>query len=332
MPAAARRITIPNMLKSVEIERFRGIREGRVEGLAPVTIFVGPNGSGKSTLLEAIFCGAGVVGGNNFYAWSSNKFQSRNGGLFAIRHNEGSFPSEDVFYGKRSEEGASIGLVLEPSERLTLVFEDKPRPRQMRWKSEVSPDAADFFVRAKLLDFNVLFDAHTEDLLWDELLNRRLDRELKEVMNRVYGLDIESFSYTRGGRGLKVLFGDRDFALRIDDLAGGMRLAFRAFAATLLARDSAVLIEEFDGYQHAEAMPRFAEAMLELASRAGAQLFLATHSLESVRAFVSVKGFEDRVKVVQTDLAPDGSLKTAALGADVVENLIEAGVDVRSTR
>ena len=46
------------MITSVAIEGFRGVREGGVEGLAPISILVGPNNTGKSTVLEAI----GVIG------------------------------------------------------------------------------------------------------------------------------------------------------------------------------------------------------------------------------------------------------------------------------
>jgi energy-coupling factor transporter ATP-binding protein EcfA2 len=42
------------MITSIEIQGLRGIREGRIEGLAPLTILVGPNGCGKSTVLEAL--------------------------------------------------------------------------------------------------------------------------------------------------------------------------------------------------------------------------------------------------------------------------------------
>jgi predicted ATPase len=45
------------VLTSVKIEGFRGVREGGVEGLAPISILVGPNNSGKSTVLEAIAVG-----------------------------------------------------------------------------------------------------------------------------------------------------------------------------------------------------------------------------------------------------------------------------------
>jgi energy-coupling factor transporter ATP-binding protein EcfA2 len=41
------------MIKSLSIEGLRGIVQGTVEGLAPVTFLVGPNGCGKTTVLEA---------------------------------------------------------------------------------------------------------------------------------------------------------------------------------------------------------------------------------------------------------------------------------------
>lgn len=42
------------MMTSIEIENLRGIRSGRLEGLAPLTILTGPNGCGKSTVLDAL--------------------------------------------------------------------------------------------------------------------------------------------------------------------------------------------------------------------------------------------------------------------------------------
>ncbi|NNJ27624.1 AAA family ATPase [Alienimonas chondri] len=44
-------------IQSVEIENLRGIKSGKLEGLAPLTILTGPNGSGKSTVLDALDIG-----------------------------------------------------------------------------------------------------------------------------------------------------------------------------------------------------------------------------------------------------------------------------------
>jgi len=42
------------LIKSVQIQNLRGIQNGTVEGLSPLSILVGPNNCGKSTCLEAI--------------------------------------------------------------------------------------------------------------------------------------------------------------------------------------------------------------------------------------------------------------------------------------
>lgn len=46
------------MIRSIEIKGLRGIREGKLDDLAPLSILVGPNGSGKSTVLDALLIGA----------------------------------------------------------------------------------------------------------------------------------------------------------------------------------------------------------------------------------------------------------------------------------
>ncbi len=46
------------MISSIEINQFRGIREGKLENLTPLTILVGPNGCGKSSVLDAMLIGA----------------------------------------------------------------------------------------------------------------------------------------------------------------------------------------------------------------------------------------------------------------------------------
>ncbi|WP_158620099.1 AAA family ATPase [Corallococcus sicarius] len=42
------------MIESIQIKNLRGIREGRLNELTPLTVLVGPNSSGKSTILDAL--------------------------------------------------------------------------------------------------------------------------------------------------------------------------------------------------------------------------------------------------------------------------------------
>jgi AAA15 family ATPase/GTPase len=42
------------LLRSLSVKNFRGIKEGKIEGLGQINIFIGKNNSGKSTLLDCM--------------------------------------------------------------------------------------------------------------------------------------------------------------------------------------------------------------------------------------------------------------------------------------
>lgn len=42
------------MIHAIEIQKFRGIPQLKLENVAPVNIFTGLNGAGKTSILEAI--------------------------------------------------------------------------------------------------------------------------------------------------------------------------------------------------------------------------------------------------------------------------------------
>jgi hypothetical protein len=52
------------VIESVEIKNLRGIREGRLNQLTPLTVLVGPNSSGKSTVLDALLIAASLSPGD----------------------------------------------------------------------------------------------------------------------------------------------------------------------------------------------------------------------------------------------------------------------------
>lgn len=48
------------MFNSIEIDRFRGIKHSKIEGLQQINLFFGKNNCGKSSLLDAIFLISGL--------------------------------------------------------------------------------------------------------------------------------------------------------------------------------------------------------------------------------------------------------------------------------
>jgi hypothetical protein len=321
------------MLTSIEVENYRGIHEGRIDGFGSVNLFTGPNGSGKSTLLEAIFVPAGIPT-PNFQQNPAFFYESHYGHpgsvpLIALRHNEGqNFPTANMWFRKDPTKQLKITYHF-GTEKAVLA---SVNPSSFSWSPNPSPQVS-IFSRMKFLDIRVLLDKIVEQRGWDQLLNTRGDRELVKVMNQVYSLNLESFSYSGNTQALKALFTDRDYALNIDDLGVGMRTALRMFTSILLTKDSIILGEEFDGYQHNQTFPAFVKALFSLSRRMNTQLFLATHSFETLRAFVeeSKSSPAGGLKIFQTALSPDGIFKASSLTAEDAEALIAGGFDLRKT-
>lgn len=316
------------MLEEIKIQNFRGIREGHVKDFGPVNIFVGPNGSGKSSLLEAIF--AGSTGPH----LRDGNAERRNRELMGKRRGERDFPSADIVFGKDTQNTVKIEYhESDGVQPMSWVAGFAPNGAQVRWEVNGSPQNTSpvSFEKSELLDVSVLFSSESEQRWWDDLLNIRGDRELVKALKEVYRIEIESFSYTTRGAGLKTLFSDRDYALKIDDLAAGIRIAFRIFAAVRLTSNSRVLVEEFDGYQHIESFPRFAKVLLRLAHDSKTQLFMATHNLESIRFFLNAAEeleFEG-LNVFQTRLDANGAFDAVRLTMKDARTLLDGGVDIR---
>ncbi len=310
------------MLRSIRIQNYRGIAKGKVDDLGRVNLFVGPNGSGKSTVLEAVFISA----------WSQgpSHFESEGTSLIQKRHNESRFPNPDCWFGKNDRRPLEIGWWFEGTD-LQMTIPEPPGKNMWGGSDEVPVE----YMRAmRFLDIRMLLSNELEWRWSDDLLRQRGDRVLRKVMNEVYGLGIENFTYSKSSQVLQLLFNDRDYPLKVDDLGAGMRIALRLFLSVLLCKDSAVLAEEFDGYQHIESFPRFVRTLCELSRQNNTQLFLATHSMETIRAFVeeATERPDTGLRVYQTMLRPDGTFRAAGLTAEDAATLVAGGFDVRRSR
>ena len=51
-----------DMLRSLEVQNFIGIKQGKIEDLAEVNILVGRNNAGKATILDALIKLRSIVG------------------------------------------------------------------------------------------------------------------------------------------------------------------------------------------------------------------------------------------------------------------------------
>lgn len=314
------------MITSLEFLRFRGIREGKIEGLARVNVLIGPNGSGKSTILEGLEMLA--------QQWSDTDLlsESRSQRLPA-RRNERHL-ADGLWYGREIAlplkitaclDGQKVTLTMSRSPDGTTHMTTEPEPHQ---SLPVLRPLANYLGRLLFLDGTRALSKKVEEILWEKAFLSGAHRTLMRLFEKIYGLKVHNVTFTKGA---DLLIDLDPRPLRLDDLGSGMRISFRIMLAALCAQASALLLEEFDAYQYKTSMTELARALCDVAEEKDVQMFLTTHSLESVQSFLEASAAKGKewLKVFPLSLEADGILRTRAMPGEDARKLLDSGLDLR---
>jgi hypothetical protein len=315
-------------LESLSIERYRGIREGRLDRLTDVNILVGRNNCGKSTVVEAIM--RLVLGQNaDLLRRTFDTIWSE------IRREPGSSPS--IWY----RQDQSTKIVLEGSFRdskhaardkdLRLILEIPPSSASAS-QTRVIPggitqsDIAEFSKGVFLFRPLDAVNARIEAILWVGLLSNRRDKVLTRTLNSIFGLRAEGFQLLPDNR-LMVMF--EEHSLPLDVQGDGTRGAFRALVCLTMVKGTMFLMEEPECHQHPESLERFAKAVCSLARENEVQLVISTHSTECVGSFLRAAAECGSESAVFHLTLADGHQEARRLDPETVKTLQSTGVDVR---
>lgn len=291
----------------IKLERFRGVREGEVSELAPLSLLVGPNNSGKSTVLEALYL-AQSCHGHAPPQRALNRLVTRRGwiGPTSVRALLRGGPGTTAalrFRVARSGALSVLDLQLETNGQLLAALSGGPR-HGLHLNGQQQEEASDALVEVQpptvptqQLDeaFSTLeLRGHRSTLL--ELLRPLLPkisdlRILKPDDHYVLHVVDDSGSWPAfaAGDGFKRLL---LLAARLATLQGGL-----------------ALIEEPEAFQHPRSLDQMA-GLLVSAVEAGTQVVATTHSLELIdRVLERAEG--ELGKVVIYRLALDSGLLRA---------------------
>ncbi len=303
------------MITSVSIENFRGVREGKVEGLAPISILVGPNNAGKSTVLEAIGAvgfgaDAGKVarflirrGGPPLDALARVVGRSANRSSIAIAGDtnltmtiaidSSNLGASSYEYAVRTVRIPDEGLI-EPYSRIAVRSTNPTHSSQSEAYIDVLGkcstaipkvgDASSAPFRMSFVDVEVVRATGALENAYTHLEETgQLQKVIKALRRSMPGLaDLRILKVSRAGT---------DFVLNtfFDEgppvpayLAGdGFKRFLQLAAVALDTPRGVVLLEEPESFQH----PRYLEelaTLLLLAAREGTQIILSTHSFELI--------------------------------------------------
>ncbi|MCC7490770.1 MAG: AAA family ATPase [Fimbriimonadaceae bacterium] len=324
------------MISSLEVRNFRGIREGTLDGLAPLTVLLGPNGAGKSALLEALLIATHPEPAEAICRAVAHRRDLRRGAQWLLRRPEAKPARLTVGWPDGGHRTTQLTLFDPDHQAITVTSQRGPDPLvETRVRFEV--------------DGQVRIDGPTQDLVGPPavtLVDLAAGRDdLPDVLSALVrsGRKPAAVSFLQplvpgiedlvvltelGDPELHALYAWGSVPLAV---AGDGVAALAALTCTVLAEPlGLLLIEEPEIHQHPRGLDRLAELLAGLVGT-GQQTVIATHSIELVDGLVQHLPAELTTQLALfTVRLSDGQLRHDRLAGEMVRFArAEVGDDLR---
>ena len=322
------------MINSIEIKNFRGINDGKLENLTPLTILVGANGCGKSTVLDAL-----LIGANSDPTEALSEILGRK--------KEGNSSAKWIFRNGLSKDISELTTVSPDRQKIYLVPSSKI-------KSFLKPDYENI-LKTRIVDFDQYgrFSLRTSSIKYLDSNIFRIDPMRIEDSTPLYTLLTEAIQQGRreavreilqslipGLNELTILTeGNNPYvALEYSDRAipaslsgSGIHQLLRESLELASRPDGVALMEEPETNKHPAAIFQTAKVIFA-AVRRGIQVILATHSLELIDALIEQVVTQEELKMVSLFRLQlrDGCLQAVQMsGKSIAESRFEIESDMR---
>lgn len=295
-------------ITSIGIVGFRGIRNGELRDLAPLSILVGPNGCGKSTVLEAIEIG---TSDNAKHAVNQCVERRDNREIRWIVHGKESRALITCKGGTDYEGIVAIEIDRDNAGSDLRKIHRDVRPLAAGHQPIKPPQAVlvDTHVRHQSRPF------HLQELYTEAVKQGRRNLAQALVCQVVSGATGIEILTEKNIPIINVVFDDHSVPLSL--VGDGIQRVFRIALELASRSEGIVLLEEPEVFQHPGTLRQTARVILASVKR-GIQVILSTHSLELIDAILDQASDEELDATCLYRLQLDrGELRTSRLtGAD----------------
>ncbi len=288
------------VISSIEIKNFRGIQDGKLENLTPLTILVGPNGSGKSTILDGLMIGVSEDVMTGISTVTNRRKNMDSPSRWLLRR--GDYKSE-IFISVKTTEHILRDSRLEWDERGTY-HSFKYRLVQKEFGSSdmtaikgsailstteqpvpLPPLISSIELIEETCQSQQVNIARQLDDLVVAGLSEQVESALLEIVPSFKSLKVGLETYNGSeARGIaRIEYSDHAVPL---SLAGdGVRILVEQLLKLVPLKDGVALMEEPETHKHPAAITQTAKAIFA-AVRRGVQVILTTHSLELIDSLI----------------------------------------------
>lgn len=355
------------ILKVINLRKYRGFESYRLTDLARVNLVVGMNNSGKTSILEAVEL---LLSGGNPSAMVKS---AKRRGEFSTGSKYDADLSH-VFHGHRCAPGASFKLYSPGRQSLTgqiLALEDigedvdrwKIMLEQLRvYDPDKEPEPA--FGLSLILDKQrpvmlpltedgsliggpwshsrsnghthrsasfLNFELSSMQTAWNAALEEGGEKEIVKAIH-ILMPNIDSIHFLVGPRSQGILIGEKDVKLRlpIGSYGEGMRRLLAISLALVSTKGGCLLIDEIDTGLHWTVMEDMWRLVVEAAQRYDVQVFATTHSYDCIRGLGAlIKSQPDLSESVSIQKVHRSLEQAVCIPGEDIPTVVEQDIEVR---
>ena len=356
--------------KNIEIKNFRGIEHLAINDLTRVNVFLGQNNSGKSSILEAILLLTGMA--NPDTPQNLNRIRTRNyysnfKDIFYLFHNMDLKTAPEFIAKQVDEEERRLQLqmtyvfdeqsVLNQSggmngtlpvsetktfyNTLEMVFETRAHGVVKKYHSSmtVRPDGvvSNKKIAEDYLEKNgtVFLTADLWGINLAATLSELFKRKQKDVvLKRLVHFDSRITDVDILQDDIYVDFENMAEKLPLRMTGDGMRRYLNIVAASANPMNNIILIDEIDNGLHYSAYKKLWEAIFALATDTNKQVFVTTHSKETLYRLNEMLGehseYQDALRLYTLEKTLKKGLQAYKLTHEGLREACENEIEIRS--